>query len=207
MNSLDVNFINQFVSKKFSSNGYFSRHNDHRDYQKLWGHEKATDLIRLILTEILGYYQQQPFIDYQVAFFSRYSHEESTDYEIVTKQDAFLLKEIEFFSMSKDYMSLLFSVISMFNTNRKQRFYEAFLEANSNFDDFKGLSFLPSLRIWSASEIPLLELDINFYDDLLKKCSNIKYIEHRHFFEDRIKSLRDRIERAKQQEFLDSATF
>ena len=173
----------------------------------MWGHEKATDLIRLILTEILGYYQQQPFIDYQVAFFSRYSHEESTDYEIVTKQDAFLLKEIEFFSMSKDYMSLLFSVISMFNTNRKQRFYEAFLEANSNFDDFKGLSFLPSLRIWSASEIPLLELDINFYDDLLKKCSNIKYIEHRHFFEDRIKSLRDRIERAKQQEFLDSATF
>lgn len=207
MNSLDVNFVNQFISKKFSSNGYFSRYDDHRDYQKLWHDEKATDLIRLILTEILGYYEQQPFINYQLAFFSRYSDEESTDNEIVMKQDAFLLKEIEVSCMSKDYMGLLFSVISVFNTNRKQKFYAAFLEVNSSFDDFKELSILPSHRTWSGSEIPLLELDINFYGDLLKKCSDIKYIEHRLFLERKIKGLRDSIEYAKKREFLDSATF
>ncbi|WP_160680736.1 hypothetical protein [Clostridium sp. C8-1-8] len=60
------------------------------------------------------------------------------------------------------------------------------LSKNSDIDMFKEITFFPSFMSWSGSEVPIIEEEINFLNELIDSINGLDYIEHRAYLKEKV---------------------
>lgn len=199
----DSNFINRYLEDKFSGKSYLSKHDDGRDYSFIWQRDDYMSVMSNISEIVFKHEQKGHCFGYYELFFNKNVNPQ-TDEKILDRQDGFLCEEVRGKSTNKEYMHLLFYVIAEFKRDRRIKFYQVFLEANQNFDDFEKLPFEPTSWSWSGSQVPLLQERIYFYEQLISICDSVKFLKHRQLLEKRVQSLRQQIQDEKKRDFTEA---
>ena len=57
-----------------------------------------------------------------------------------------------------------------------------------DFEAFKNIPLVPSLESRSGSEVPLIDKKIDFFKELINDLKGVKYIEHRAYLKEIIKT-------------------
>ena len=89
---------------------------------------------------------------------------------------------------------------------RKEVFKQAlifFCKNNNNFDDFASLPLDATSKSWSGSEIPLINSQLDFLEDLKQELRGIDFIEHRARISAEIQSLRSYKSRTEAEDFIE----
>ena len=79
----------------------------------------------------------------------------------------------------------------------------SFCHVNKSFDDFKSLRLTETSRSWSGSEIPLIDKQLDFLDNLRTQLKGIDYAEHRAWISEWIQNARNYRSRIEAEEFMD----
>jgi len=61
-----------------------------------------------------------------------------------------------------------------------------FLNINKNIEIFKEIKLFPSMKSWSGSQVPLIEKEIIFLNELIDSMNGIDYIEHKAYLKELI---------------------
>ncbi|MFQ5713181.1 MAG: hypothetical protein ACE5GU_04055 [Candidatus Scalinduaceae bacterium] len=199
----DLNFINRYLEDKFSGKNYLSKYNDGRDYSFIWQRDDYMNVMSNISEIVFKHEQKGHCFGYYELFFNKNVNPQ-TDEKILDRQDEFLCEEVRGKSTNKKYMDLLFYVIAEFKRGRRIKFFQVFLEANRNFDDFEKLPFEPISWSWSGSQVPLLQERICFHEQLISICNSVKFLKHRQLLEKRVQSLRKQIQDEKKRDFTEA---
>lgn len=196
----DQSFIGRYLAEKFSKKSYLSRREDGRDYSFIWLRADYTNLMKLIADMFLKHKDKIYDVGYFASFFNKGVNPQK-DVKILEIQDSYFIEEINNNSTNSTLMSLLFNVISGFDTQRKIKFYNEFLGQNKCFEDFEQLRFQPASSSWSGSRVPLLQKDIEFYEQIISLCNSVQFLKHKQLIEQRVKSIRLQIQHEKKRDF------
>ena len=78
-----------------------------------------------------------------------------------------------------------------------------FCKCNCNYNDFDALSLDATSKSWSGSEIPLINSQLDFLEDLKQELRGIDFIEHRARISAEIQSLRSYKSRTEAEDFIE----
>ena len=89
----------------------------------------------------------------------------------------------------KEKIIIIFQLIANIFNNEKKDFILYFLNNCNKIDLFKSLPMYPSSMSWWGSQIPHIEKDIEFLNELLSDLNGFEYLEHRAYLKENITSL------------------
>lgn len=119
------------------------------------------------------------------------------------KQEAWLGKYIVEHIDDEDSIKFIFCVICNLSTETRKKMLAVFCAHNSSFDLFRQLNITPSHWSITGSEVPYIEKQIQYLDEVKDMLTGCKYIEHRAYLSDWIQSLRAKKEDVLLKEFLE----
>ena len=121
---------------------------------------------------------------------------------IIERQDNWVNQYIILNHSNIECMRFLFDAIC--NCSKEQLFdaIRTFCKYNKSFEDFRLIHIVPTHLSWSGSEVPLIEKQIQFFEDLKNELSGFDYIEHRAYLSDYIKSYQQEKASVLLEEFL-----
>lgn len=195
----DKHFLRRFLKGSKTQSTFV---NDRRDYSFIWLREDYQEL----MDEVSQFYQtgdhhHRTWREYK-SFYKKGAHPQK-DANIIEKQDSYILALVTKFSSNKEYMSMLFDVISEFDETRKLKFVAAFLGTNQDMNDFKNIRFWPSIRTYSGSRIPYIRAEIRFLESVSALCDTVELLPHKSYIEEAIRSKEFDILSARKHEFKD----
>jgi hypothetical protein len=200
---LDPQFVKDWVSWMFGRYTWLSRHEDSRDYSFLWRREDYNSVMQEIANAVLAAEDKRLFLAsyLEVYFILR---DGSEDLAILkSRQDGFLDNLIENRHGEKDFMSMLFSVVSNFSEERRRDRLKTFLRYNGDFDAFTAIHLEPNTFGWSGSAVPMLQRRADFLETLIPLMSTVDLLRHKQYVEHQIQQLQGSIEREKKSDFMD----
>lgn len=92
----------------------------------------------------------------------------------------------------QEAMSRIFSsLIGYQNEEFRIECVNEFLKNNNSFKDFQQLHLTPMSRSWSGSQVPMIDLDIQFYEKLSRSSnlSGLDFLEHKEYLYEHIRNL------------------
>lgn len=119
------------------------------------------------------------------------------------KVTIWLNEHITEFGKDMSRMKFLFNILC---NCQKDIFFQglvSFCHVNQSFDDFKSLRLTETSRSWSGSEIPLIDKQLDFLDNLRTQLKGIDYAEHRAWISEWIQNARNYRSRIEAEEFMD----
>lgn len=108
---------------------------------------------------------------------------------------------------NNDNIEYVFQIVCQLTSEFKIECISRFFELNKDFIIFKRLSIEPRLRSYVGSEIPLLEGDIELYQELLLNMNGINFLEHKELINKRIDWLEKKIEKIRKNEYVEKNFF
>ena len=99
-------------------------------------------------------------------------------------------------------MDLLFIMNAYIEQKSRIEVIKFFLSINSDFDTFKKLNLFPVSYSWSGSKLPLIQHRIDFLTDLKSQLTDISFVEHKAYINERIESLEEHKERVEVDEMI-----
>lgn len=130
-------------------------------------------------------------------------HSESSQQEIIVKQDLWIKHMIEKYNQDKERMYQLFSAINILSDERRKKAVETFLALNTNPDIFEQLPLEP-FNNGLISIIPDMQKQIAYLCSLRPLVSGLKYLKQKHRIEQEIECWKDRIHSEEVRELLES---
>lgn len=123
----------------------------------------------------------------------RWSRKESwiSDYIIRNNADA-------------DSMNFIFAIICNLSEEQRKDSILLFCKYNCSYYDFGIILLLPSHMSWSGSQVPILENQISFLENLKNELTGFAYVEHRAYLAERIQHIRKEKENVVLQEFIEA---
>ena len=204
------NFLVKYLNDILSRKTHLSSYDNHRDFSFIWRRDDAFELINILSAYLFGLQKEGRVYDYFKVFFKQTvndmfdnemdSQVESND-EIIIKQNEYLLGEIRKKYDDIEYMEFIFSLISQYKLKYKLTFYQAFLEHNKNFDDFKKIQLEPTGWGCTGSCVPVFQKRVEFLQDMVSICNVVELLEHKQYLENKIKVWRERIKNEKKRDF------
>lgn len=114
-----------------------------------------------------------------------------------------LNEHISEFGKDMSRMKFLFNILCNCQKDVFLQGLVSFCLVNRNFDDFKSLRLAETSRSWSGSEIPLIDKQLDFLDNLRTQLKGIDYAEHRAWISEWIQNARNYKTRIEASEFMD----
>ena len=121
-------------------------------------------------------------------------------YDLVVKWINYYVAE---YSRDMDRMKYLFYIIS---NAPKVVFKQAlilFCKTNSRYEDFALLPLDATAKRWSGSEIPLIDIYLDFLEELKRELRGFEFIAHRAHISSKIQSARSYRSRVEAGDFLE----
>lgn len=188
---IDMSFIDRFFTSDIFRNVY-----SNINFGFIWRKDNYND----IMSRITSIYYNIP-LGYSSFYYKRCYM--IGNEELRSRQDGFLLEQINTHAENKQCINLLFCVISDFGIDRRLQFYRLFLDVNKEIEHFKELPFSSSSQISVGSWIPMIEERINLCIKVQKMCDSRELLQHRSWMQKTIDSLREGIEKEKRREYLE----
>ena len=102
------------------------------------------------------------------------------------KKKEWLLCELKNSSNDLNRFNKLINSVAVAYPEWEIEYILEFIRINKSIDDFKKIDMFPLIRSWSGSEIPLINSEIKFLEELRDKISGLDYIEHKKYLNERI---------------------
>lgn len=90
-------------------------------------------------------------------------------------------------------MGCIFEALSNSPVEKRIQYIIYFLNNNDRFESFKKLPLTPLFLSWSGSAVPLYSSWLDYLKMLLPNLNSLKFLEHKKYIEERIKSLEQQI--------------
>lgn len=128
-----------------------------------------------------------------LSFFSEYTADaffpiqKEEDSEVNNHIKEWCLNYINENNTNSELIIKFFSVfVSFQNTDIRIEYIREFLLSNENFKDFESIPLFPGSKGWTGSEVPSIDNDISFLQNLKERdfLSGIKFIEHRAYIQE-----------------------
>ena len=103
-----------------------------------------------------------------------------------------------------DSMKFIFGIICNLSEEQRKDSILLFCKYNCTYPDFRMISLLPSHMSWSGSEVPILERQISFLENLKNELTGFAYVEHRAYVAERIQYIQTDKENALLREFIEA---
>lgn len=126
---------------------------------------------------------------------------------IMERKESWLKEHIDKYAYDEAKIKDIFEVIAMVFPEKRLEYVKDFLAKNSNFDMFKRIPLFPSSRSWSGSEVPLIENDIKFLQELLDEVSGVDYLEHRLYLKEWINGKKQYKQKVLKKEYMDNFAY
>ena len=94
----------------------------------------------------------------------------------------YIIENIEITENIKKIINIVYDIFPSW----KKEIILFLIDNNYNIDDFKKINLLPNHSSWSGSEIPIINNNISYLQDLMNSLSGAKYIEHKKYIKDEI---------------------
>lgn len=118
------------------------------------------------------------------------------------KRDAWIDYYIARYCNDNSCMRSLFGIMCNLSETQALHAIVTFCRINNSFDDFKNISLLPTHLDWSGSEVPIIEKQISFLEELNSSLSGFEFIEHREWIAELLHNLVIRKESIILKEFI-----
>lgn len=102
------------------------------------------------------------------------------------KKKEWLLCELKNSSNDLNRFNKLINSVAVAYPEWEIEYILEFIRINKSIDDFKKIDMFPLIRSWSGSEIPLINSEIKFLEELRDRISGLDYIEHKKYLNERI---------------------
>ncbi|SEQ32173.1 hypothetical protein [Nitrosomonas ureae] len=198
----DSNFIVEYIDWMYKKKKWVSRHDDHRNYSFIW---KRDDYHEIMIKAAERIFQHEKG-DYPYSFFHVFFGVKEENHElqkITSRKKEFLMQLIEDRYSNVKFMRFVFGLISILSEDDRPSLISRYTCLNNNFEDFEQLSLEPSSRSWSGSAVPMHQRRVDFLQTLIPLFNTVSLLEHKHYIEQKIKNIRDEIEREKKRDFMD----
>lgn len=109
------------------------------------------------------------------------------------KIDSWIKHYIDLNSNDEKKMGCIFEALSNSPVEKRIQYIIYFLNDNDRFESFKKLPLTPLFLSWSGSAVPLYSSWLDYLKMLLPNLNSLKFLEHKKYIEERIKSLEQQI--------------
>lgn len=178
----NIKFLDRFIRKLIGVNDVNDRGYHKGKFELLWEQENYNELIQISLDTILSIelysWVHKSYIK------EIFSNSADTSIAIKGRKIEWIKNYISQFSNNEEKLNLIFYVISSTFKESRIELIAYFLNVNKDVEMFKKLHLFPWERSWSGSEVPLIEDEIAFLEQLMKSINSIDYIEHKVYLKD-----------------------
>ena len=105
---------------------------------------------------------------------------------IKNRKVEWIKRYIKMSSHNLDHLDLIFQVGMSTLRDHTREFILYFININKNIEIFKEIGLFPRFKSWSGSEVPLIEKEIIFLNELIDSMRGIHYIEHKAYLKELI---------------------
>lgn len=184
--SLVVNnaeFLKKVMKRIISSNnkGYHIE-----KLEKLWEQENYNELVKISFDTIISSKEAIHLWKYQKDIENIFMTSKNTSIVIEERKVEWIKRYIKMSYDNADYLNLIFQVVMSTLRDHTEELILYFLNINKNIEIFKKIKLFPRLKSWSGSEVPLIEKEIIFLNELIDSMSGIHYIEHKAYLKELI---------------------
>ena len=124
--------------------------------------------------------------------------------KIILKSDTswsklFLMEEMQSCHNAKTIIEIMNIASQIFMRETKLEFFSLLKTKQMSFEDLIKIRVRPLESSWSGSRVPLLDLEIEFLNDLLGVYTELKYVKYAKYLRD----LKEAVQREKNKELID----
>jgi hypothetical protein len=201
--SLDPGFTEEWQDSFFSGRTEIRRHDDHREYSRLWRRpdyfEVARRFIEGVYSRTRGVLSYEPYL---LVLFLHPGETRDRD-ELELREDEVLDLLIRERHRDHDFIEFLFEVVGHLSPTRRVGRIRSLLQANTSVELFRSLTLEPHMSTAHGSWVPVIQKKTEYYQSLLPLCDSVELLPHRQILEEKIGSLRGWMEREKRSDFME----
>lgn len=179
----NIKFLEKFTQQMININNkdyYIEK------FEKLWEQENYDELIKISFDTIISSKDNISLwiceTNIQIIFMTSANISKI----IEDRKVEWVKNYIKTISDNADYLNLIFQVVMSTLRDHTVEFILYFLNINKNIEIFKEIKLFPTKGSWSGSEVPLIEKEIIFLNELIDSMSGIHYIEHKAYLKELI---------------------
>lgn len=193
----DPDFLSAVIRDRKESYPY---NGDNEILSTLWDQSDYFDLIMTVIETLredhtYSYY----FNDIGEQLFMREQGKE----ERWTKQDDWIERYIMANSAKAEAINFIFEKVRNISDAQRKKAILCFCTGNKSFEAFQSIPLSRSHMSWSGSEIPVIENQISFFEEIKDNLRGIDYVEHRAYIDENIQWLQRRKEQVLLAEFIE----
>lgn len=179
----DVEFLKKFIQKIININNK-DYHID--KFEKLWEQENYDELIKISFDTIISSRGDINLWICQKDIENIFMTTKNTSTIIKNRKVEWIKRYIKMSSDNSDHLDLIFQVVMSTLRDHTREFILYFININKNIKMFKEIGLFPRFKSWSGSEVPIIEKEIIFLNELIDSMRGIHYIEHKAYLKELI---------------------
>lgn len=179
----NVEFLKKFMKKIINSN---NKNKFIDKFERLWEQENYDELIKISFDTIIRIREVENLGTYINDIENIFMTSENNSTVIEDRKVKWIKRYIKVSSDNPDHLDLIFQVVMATFRVHMVDFILYFLDINKNVEIFKKIELFPTIRLWSGSQVPIIEKEIKFLDELINSMSGIHYIEHKAYLKELI---------------------
>lgn len=179
----NVEFLKKFMQQIININDkdcYIEK------FERLWEQENYEELIKISFDTIISSKDNISLWMCETNIENIFMTSTNTSKIIKDRKSEWIKSYIKTIADNTDYLNLIFQVVMSTLRDNTGEFILHFLNINKSIEIFKEIKLFPTMTSWSGSEVPLIEKEINFLNELINSMSGIEYIEHKAYLKELI---------------------
>lgn len=203
---LDPSFADRYIAWLFQKQSGRIYYSDHYDHSNLWLRPDHAEVMQRILCAIL----QQPQVGYLEpydcfkSFFVPPNPDHKRDALIEENIFAFLVHFVEKYADDSELMTVVFEIVAEILPDRRKELLTHYLQHNQDPDKFRTLSFFQSEWTAWGSVVLVFEAKISFLQSLFPLLTDLRFMRHRRYVEEQIRSWQAQIDRELRRQFAET---
>jgi len=194
----DIGYISTVV-KNILADGYYNE--DDASLDVLWDQDNYDELVTAAMDAIKE--NSKSFYGFNSLGERLLSHKQGKA-ERWLRQGSWISDYILKNNTDAHLMKFIISIICNLSEDQRKESILLFCKYNCSYSDFRIMPLLPSHMSWSGSEVPILEEQISFLENLKNELTGFKYVEHRAYLAERIQYIEKEKENVLLQEFIEA---
>ena len=195
-------FLSEYVAFLIK-NRELSLIKDKHNFTFIWSMDNWEEILSQVSSQIYESEKDNPYFSdsFLTRFFILNENEKEKDLKI-SRQDDFITTLIRDKIEDKEFINLIFNVVSLFSNERRIKHIQTFLSYNKDVKDFERIQKIRSSGISWGSLVPAHQNRVSFYEMLLPLLNSFEFFDHRRSIEETINSEREWIKREQRRDFL-----
>ncbi len=175
----NIDFWNEYTLK-------LSRHVNKTSYEnkvfeRMWKSENYSEYMAIACNNMIG--KKYSFMVESEAGII-FANSQETSEEIKDRKKQWIKNYINQNYKNIERMKMIFEIIAAFFSGDRKDYILEFLKYSDNIEEFKNIPLFSSSDSWSGSEVPLIDIKIDFIKELISELKGVTFIEHRAYLKE-----------------------